>query len=162
MANMATILELEEIAGLRATLGRVVLTSGGFDPIHPGHASCLVASKQYGDTLVVIVNGAGFLRRKKGRPFMDLRSRCQVVACIRGVDYVVPFERTDDDTVCEAIRVLQPNVFTKGGDRTDLSNIPEWAICQEVGTDVKTGVGVAKAWSSSDFLREWGDYWMSR
>lgn len=162
MANMATILELDELAGLRDTLGRVVVTSGGFDPIHPGHASCLVTSKQYGDTLVVIVNGDGFLRRKKGRPFMDLRSRCQVVACIRGVDYVVPFERETDDTVCEAIRVLRPNVFTKGGDRTDVSTIPEWSVCQEVGADVKTGVGIAKEWSSSDFLREWGEYWVSR
>lgn len=162
MANMATIMELDELSRLRDTLGRVVLTSGGFDPIHPGHASCLVESKAHGDTLVVIVNGDGFLRRKKGRPFMDLRSRCQVVACIRGVDYVVPFEREGDDTVCEAIRVLRPDVFTKGGDRTDVSNIPEWPACREAGTDIVTSVGYAKEWSSSDFLREWGEYWMSK
>ena len=38
---------------MRDTLGKVVVTSGGFDPIHPGHISCIIESQVYGDVLVV-------------------------------------------------------------------------------------------------------------
>lgn len=162
MTDTADIVALEDIAGMRDRLGRIVCTSGGFDPLHPGHASCLIDSRHYGDTLVVVVNGDSFLTRKKGKPFMDLESRCQVVACIRGVDYVIPYEVEDDDTVCEALRVIRPHVFTKGGDRTDISNIPEWTVCQQLGIEVITGIGRAKAWSSSDFLQAWSEFWMAQ
>src|SRR5687768_7983963 len=61
--SYARILSLDEFERLRARddLGTIVCTSGGFDPIHPGHVTCIVESKQFGDTLVVVVNGDGFL-----------------------------------------------------------------------------------------------------
>ncbi|MCX7933702.1 MAG: adenylyltransferase/cytidyltransferase family protein [Planctomycetota bacterium] len=158
----APIVTFEEIDRLRPTLGRIVCTSGGFDPIHPGHLSCIIESRRYGDTLVVVVNGDAFLRAKKGRPFQDLKTRCQIVACVRGVDYVVPFEIENDITVCEALRRLRPHVFTKGGDRRDAASIPEWQVCQEYGIEVITGVGYDKEWSSSDTLRQWGEWWLAQ
>ena len=147
-----------EFDELRETLGRIVCTSGGFDPIHPGHATCIIESKQYGDTLVVVVNGDAFLREKKGRPFMDLQTRCLLVSCIREVDYVIPFEIEDDPTVCEALRKIRPHVFTKGGDRTDYTNIPEWEICQDLSIELVPQVGLQKEWSSSDFLSDWVEF----
>lgn len=90
---------------------------------------------------------------------MDLNTRCQLVASIRHVDYVIPFEIENDSTVCEALRLIQPHVFTKGGDRTDYSNIPEWAICQQLGIELVPQVGLAKTWSSSDFLSEWSEFY---
>ena len=147
-----------EFDELRETLGRIVCTSGGFDPIHPGHATCIIESKQYGDTLVVVVNGDAFLREKKGRPFMDLQTRCLLVSCIREVDYVIPFEIEDDPTVCEALRKIRPHVFTKGGDRTDYTNIPEWEICQDLSIELVPQVGLQKEWSSSDFLKDWVEF----
>ena len=59
--DYARILNFEELAALRSELGTIVCTSGGFDPLHPGHASCLIDSKKFGDTLVVVVNGDSFL-----------------------------------------------------------------------------------------------------
>lgn len=162
MGDYAEIVDFAEIDRRRASLGRIVCTSGGYDPIHPGHATCLIESKKHGDTLVAIVNGDAFLRAKKGKPFQDLETRCHIVACVRAVDFVVPFEIEGDPTVREALRRLRPHVFTKGGDRTDPSNIPEWPVCQELSIEVVTGVGLAKEWSSSDFLREWGEFWVSR
>jgi D-beta-D-heptose 7-phosphate kinase/D-beta-D-heptose 1-phosphate adenosyltransferase len=135
--------------------GRIVVTSGGFDPIHPGHISLLQESAEFGDVVVAVVNGDAFLRAKKGRPFQDLRTRCLIVSAIRGVDYVVPFEIEGDLTVNEALRRLCPAVFTKGGDRVDADTIPEWEICRELGIDVVTGVGADKQWSSSWFLEAW-------
>ena len=154
----AQIVGFEELDSVRESLGRIVCTSGGFDPLHPGHASCIIESKQYGDTLVVIVNGDAFLTAKKGKPFMDLATRSAVVSCVREVDYVIPFEIENDPTVCEALRRLKPHVFTKGGDRVDYSNIPEWTVCQELGIELVSGVGLDKAWSSSNFLKEWSNY----
>lgn len=151
----AKIVSLEEIAKLRPRLGKIVATSGGFDPIHPGHVSCIISSKKYGDTLVVIVNGDAFLVAKKGRPFQNLKTRCQIVSGIKGVDYVIPFEIEDDKTVNRVLEVLKPDIFTKGGDRIDEKTIPEWRTCKKHGIKIISGVGEDKLWSSSQFLHDW-------
>jgi cytidyltransferase-like protein len=155
----APIVDFAMIDRLRPTLGRIVVASGGFDPMHPGHASNLIEAKKLGDTLVVLVNGDGFLRAKKGKPFQDLKTRCQIVSFVRGVDFVVPFEVENDPTVIQALRQLKPNVFAKGGDRSAPDLVPEWAVCQELAIEIAFGVGASKEWSSSDFLREWGEFW---
>jgi cytidyltransferase-like protein len=153
----AKIVSFEEFEKLRPGLGKVVATSGGFDPIHPGHISCIIESKKYGDTLVVIVNGDAFLTAKKGKPFQDLETRSLIVSGIMGVDYVIPFEIKGDQTVSKALEALKPDVFTKGGDRVDASTIPEWETCQKYNIKVVSGVGLDKKWSSSWFLKEWND-----
>jgi len=161
----APVLTLEEFAALRddpsIDMGVVVATSGGFDPIHPGHVTCIVESKQFGDTLVVIVNGDDFLRNKKGKPFQDIETRAAIVSAIRGVDYVVKFEIEGDPTVAVALRAVRPKYFTKGGDRVKGKSMPasEEAACEEFGIEIIDGVGRDKIWSSTDFLREWGEFW---
>lgn len=151
----ATIISLTAFEPLRPTLGKIVCTSGGFDPIHPGHLSCIAESKKHGDTLVVIVNGDAFLTKKKGRPFMDLPTRAEIVSYVRGVDYVIPFEIENDQTVIEALKKVRPHIFTKGGDRIDETSIPEWQTCVEHGITIISGVGLDKQWSSSDLLHTW-------
>ena len=110
-SKYAPILTLEEFSKLRddpdAGLGVVVATSGGFDPIHPGHVTCIVESADFGDTLVVIVNGDDFLMRKKGKAFQDIDTRAAIVSAIRGVDYVVKFEIENDPTVAVALRAVR-------------------------------------------------------
>ncbi|MDF1702071.1 MAG: adenylyltransferase/cytidyltransferase family protein [Planctomycetota bacterium] len=161
-ANYAPILTLEEFAALRDSqdLGKVVCTSGGYDPIHPGHVSCIVESKALGDTMVVVVNGDAFLRTKKGKAFMSLDTRCKIVSALRGVDYVVAFEIEGDMTVAPALRAIRPNVFTKGGDRKKGSTMPpsEEQACEEFAIELIDSVGLDKAWSSSDSLRDWGEF----
>lgn len=148
--------------GERPLWGRLVATSGGFDPIHPGHLSSIAAAAALGDTLVVIVNGDSFLTSKKGRPFQDLATRCAIVSYVRGVDLVYGFEIEDDPTVNVALERLRPDVFAKGGDRTDASNIAEWQTCQRLGIEIVTGVGLDKEWASSDLLAAWGRWYASR
>ncbi len=149
------IVSISEFVALKPTLGAIVATSGGFDPIHPGHISCLIESKKYGDTLAVIVNGDAFLRNKKGKAFQDLATRCSVVSAIRGVDYVIPFEIANDQTVSVALDQIKPHIFTKGGDRIDETSIPEWSVCQKNNIKIISGVGLAKHWSSSELLKNW-------
>lgn len=162
----APIISFEEFESIRnsngADLGTIVATSGGFDPIHPGHASCILDSRKHGDTVVVIVNGDTFLKNKKGKPFMDLGTRCNLVSFVRGVDYVIPFEIENDQTVIEALKKLKPHIFTKGGDRIDETSIPEWKTCVDNGIKIISGVGHPKLWSSSDFLKEWVDHYSKK
>lgn len=157
--SFAPIISLEEFAEMRNSLeGTLVLTSGFYDPIHPGHISCLVDSKNYGDFLVIIVNGNWATDNKKGRHFMDLRTRSEIVSAIRGVDFVVPFEIENDTTVNVALETIVPDVFTKGGDRVDEKTIPEWATCIDNGIDIITGVGDSKVHSSSNILEDWYEH----
>jgi cytidyltransferase-like protein len=164
--NYAPVMSLEAFAKLRdeKEMGVVVATSGGFDPIHPGHVTCIVESKAYGDTLVVIVNGDDFLVNKKGKAFQDLDTRAAIVSAIRGVDYVVTFEIKDDPTVAVALRAVRPRYFTKGGDRVKGQTMPasEESACSDLGIEIIDGVGREKVWSSTDFLRDWGEFWTQK
>ena len=95
----------------------VVFTNGCFDIIHPGHVEILAKSAAYGDFLVVGLNSDQSVKRLKGRerPVNSLGSRAAVLASIRFVDCVVPFE---EDTPGDLIRLLKPDVLVKGGDYT--------------------------------------------
>ena len=130
---------------------RVVMTSGGFDPLHVGHLSCIQASADIANNglLVVVVNGDLFLKNKKGYAFMDLRTRMEIISAIRGVDYVVAYEHQKDMTVCEPINVIKPNFFTKGGDRNSSTNVPEFDICEKNDCEVIFRVGGGKIQNSS-------------
>ena len=39
--------------------------------------------------------------------------------------------------------------------------VPEWAVCQGLGIEMVFGIGADKAWSSSNFLKDWGEFWAS-
>ena len=157
----APVFDLDSFAGVipdavrsKLTIG---LTSGGFDPLHPGHASCIFDAAKNCDILIVAVNGDQFLRNKKGRPFMPIDVRCNVIAHLKGVDYVVSFDGKDDkdQTSIKPLEVIKPCLFFKGGDRIDKNTIPEWETCDKLGIEIVTGMGDDKLFSSSDFLAEW-------
>ena len=135
----------------------LIVTSGGFDPMHVGHLRCLIESADLtreigGKTrLAVIVNGDGFLLRKKGYAFMPEAERMEIIAGVRGVDYVVPWD-DGGQTVTGALAVLKPFAFTKGGDRDAASNVPEFELCEQMGTQVIFNVGGGKIQSSSTLV----------
>jgi D-beta-D-heptose 7-phosphate kinase/D-beta-D-heptose 1-phosphate adenosyltransferase len=136
---------------------RLVVTSGGFDPMHVGHLRCLLDSADFvrkvgGRTkLAVIVNGDGFLMRKKGYAFMPASERMEIIAGVSGVDYVVLWD-DGGQTVTGALAVLKPFAFTKGGDRDAASNVPEFDLCERLGTQVIFNMGGGKIQSSSTLV----------
>ena len=143
-------------------MSKVVLVTGGFDPLHSGHIAYFKAARELGDHLVVGVNSDEWLTRKKGRPFMPFEERAAIIKELGCVDEVIGFS-DDDDSACNAIgQVLATKgsswnvVFANGGDRIN-TNTPEYAVYGEhpaVEFKFKVG-GSNKANSSSWILDEW-------
>ncbi|MHA1304297.1 MAG: adenylyltransferase/cytidyltransferase family protein [Candidatus Heimdallarchaeaceae archaeon] len=126
---------------------KVVAVSGGFDPVHAGHIRYFKEAKKLGDKLVVILNSDNFLLAKKGFKFMSFEERKEIIEALECVDEVI--ECIDEDqTVCETLMRLVPDIFAKGGDRT-IDNIPEKEICDKLGIKLVFGVGGGKIQSSS-------------
>jgi D-beta-D-heptose 7-phosphate kinase/D-beta-D-heptose 1-phosphate adenosyltransferase len=148
---MGIIVELDGFWEYDDTYLSVVCVSGGYDPIHPGHIGQMQEASNLGDILVAIVNGDSFLERKKGVAFMDLRTRCQIVAAIDYVDYVIPYESENDD-VTEVLKFIGPDVFCNGGDVNDHKDTREYAYCRDHGIKCAYDIGPSKEWSSTDIL----------
>jgi cytidyltransferase-like protein len=139
---------------------KIVLVTGGFDPIHSGHIAYLLSAKALGDTLVVGVNSDDWLVRKKGKYFLPLRERASIVGAIKGVDHVLPSFNDDDGSAKDAIlqtRTMFPNdhiIFANGGDRTK-ENIPEMSVDDSNISFVFGVGGEDKKNSSSWILSKW-------
>ena len=136
-------------------VGPLVTTSGGFDPLHVGHLRCIqetagIARDKMG-IAIIIVNGDGFLERKKGHSFMQHAERMEIIAGIEGVDFVTGWD-DGSQTVSGAIEVLQPNFFTKGGDRDASHNVAEFELCESIGCKIIFNVGGGKVQSSSTLV----------
>lgn len=146
---------VKEISERRGRGTKIVATSGGFDPIHIGHIRCIQESAIMASSngvLVVIVNGDGFLTRKKGKPFMFHQERMEIVDALRGVDYVVGWD-DGSQFVTGALELIRPDIFAKGGDRSEAAVVPEFDVCQQMGCKVVFGVGGKdKIQSSSNLI----------
>tara|TARA_R100000808_G_C2142285_1_gene150066 strand:+ start:1703 stop:2191 length:489 start_codon:yes stop_codon:yes gene_type:complete len=149
---MGTIIEdIHQLANMFEHSSRYIYaTSGGFDPLHVGHLRCIqeTVARAKTDATVVIVNGDGFLERKKGYVFMPHRERMEIIAGIQGVDYVVGWD-DGSQTVTGALEILKPNFFAKGGDRSSKKLVPEFELCEKIGCEVLYNVGGGKIQSSS-------------
>jgi D-beta-D-heptose 7-phosphate kinase/D-beta-D-heptose 1-phosphate adenosyltransferase len=119
------------VSRTRATGGTVVATGGCFDLLHAGHVATLEAARALGDCLVVCVNSDASVRRLKGpgRPLVPQADRVRVLGALEPVDAVVVF---DEDTPTEALRLIRPDVWAKGGDYAG-TELPEAALLREWG-----------------------------
>jgi D-beta-D-heptose 7-phosphate kinase/D-beta-D-heptose 1-phosphate adenosyltransferase len=137
---------------------KVVVITGGFDPIHRGHIEYIKAAKELGNILIVGVNSDEWLVRKKGRSFMPFEDRVAIIGELQQVDYAIPFDDRDDtakDAIAWARKVFPERtiVFANGGDRTS-DNIPEMDFVDD-NIEFIFGVGGNKTSSSSYLLQEW-------
>ena len=149
---------------------RVVIVTGGFDPLHSGHIEYFKAAKELGDILVVGVNSDDWLTRKKGRPFMPFEERKAIVENIKGVGHAFQFDDTDDsaiDAIAQIRNYFPGNskiIFANGGDRTK-DNIPEMVFDDVefvfgVGGENKKNSSswILKNWDKPTTQRLWGKY----
>lgn len=152
---------------------RTVAVSGGFDPIHVGHVRMFKKARALGDRLVVILNNDNWLQAKKGYAFMPQKERAELVRALPFVDevYITKHPKSPKDmSVCEALKVVKPDIFANGGDRRSTKDIPEAVVCKKLGTKMIFNVGGGKVQSSSWMIkgatrpvlrtvRPWGEYY---
>ena len=136
----------------------IVVLSGGFDPIHIGHARMIIAASKLGAEVVVGVNSDIWLERKKGYAFMPWDERAEMVESIKGVTKSVSFDDSDNSAcnLLRKVRAENPNAsiaFANGGDR-NTSNIPENDVAKELGISLVWSVGGGKIQSSSDLVKK--------
>ena len=138
---------------------KIVLVTGGFDPLHSGHVAYFQAARKLGDMLVVGLNSDAWLERKKGQAFMPLAERRAIVGSLKDVDFTITYNDDDGSSKDAIVQVRQgyPDaeiIFANGGDRTK-ENIPEMDLV-DGNLEFVFGVGGEdKKNSSSWILQEW-------
>ena len=137
------------VAAERAAKHTISFANGAFDLLHVGHVRYLQGAAQEGDVLVVAVNDDASVRALKGdgRPVLAAEARAELVAALRGVDYVVIFPEL---TVGPLLEALRPDVHCKGTDYT-VESVPERAIVKAYGGRTAI-VGDPKDHSTRDLL----------
>mgnify|MGYP000880130953 CR=1 FL=1 len=138
---------------------KIVLVTGGFDPLHSGHIAYFNEAKKLGDKLIVGLNSDEWLERKKGKSFMPWNERLNIVSNLKMVDEVYTFMDDDDSAknFIMQVRAHYPDaklVFANGGDRTS-DNIPEMDVADSETSFVFGVGGEDKKNSSSWILKEW-------
>lgn len=138
---------------------KIVVASGGFDPLHVGHIEYLQKAKELGDILIVSVARDKHLLLKKEFVFMQEEERAKIIEALSCVD-VVGFHKGEDGTTIETLKAIHERaeylgdtvIFAKGGDRYK-DEIAEKEICKELGIEIVDGLG-EKIQSSSWLLKE--------
>ena len=152
---------------------RIVLITGGFDPLHSGHIAYINAARELGDSLIVGINSDEWLRRKKGQAFMPWEERATIIAALHNVDRVINFDDSDNSAkdAIRKVRTIHPTaqiIFANGGDRTK-ENIPEMDLLEEMlhldfvfavgGGDKKNSSSwILQEWKAPKTERQWGYY----
>ena len=140
---------VEAVARDRAANRTVAFANGCFDLLHVGHVRYLQASAAEADRLIVAVNDdrsvAGL--KGEGRPILPASERAELVAALRGVDYVVVF---GDATVERLLRLVKPDVHCKGTDYT-VDTVPERGVVAGYGGRTAI-VGDAKQHATRELL----------
>jgi len=138
---------------------KIVMVSGGFDPVHIGHVRLFHEAKKLGDELVVVINNDNWLKLKKGYVFMPEHERKEIIEAFHPVDRVILSsheEGTNDISISKDILALRPHIFAKGGDR-HAGNIPspEVLVCNEIDCVIVNDVGFGgKVQSSSELVKK--------
>jgi D-beta-D-heptose 7-phosphate kinase/D-beta-D-heptose 1-phosphate adenosyltransferase len=138
---------------------KIVLITGGFDPLHSGHIAYFKAAKTLGDMLIVGLNSDDWLVRKKGAAFMPWNERLCIINNLSMVDEVYTFNDDDGSAkhFIQQVRAHYPDaklIFANGGDRTK-DNIPEMDVVDSNLSFVFGVGGENKMNSSSWILQEW-------
>ena len=120
----------------RASGKKLVVTNGCFDILHLGHVTYLETARNFGDALLVGVNGDDATRQLKGvgRPVNSETDRAAVLAALESVNGVYIFA---DATATKFLAAAQPDIYVKGGDYTlDTLNQEERRAVELAGGEI--------------------------
>ena len=143
-------------------MSKIIVLSGGFDPLHEGHISMFHAAAEKYDEVIVGLNSQEWLERKKGKAFMSDQTRAAVLNAIGCIDSVRFFDDSDDSCI-ELLREVRSEIdldnsilyFGNGGDRAH-GNFAEKPYCLQNSIEIDDGLGgTSKQNSSSDIIQNW-------
>jgi rfaE bifunctional protein nucleotidyltransferase chain/domain len=138
----------ELVAADRRAGQTIAFANGCFDLLHVGHVRYLQAASLEADRLIVAVNDdAAAATKGPGRPILKAAERAELVAALRGVDYVTIFS---EPTVAPLLELLRPDVHCKGTDYT-VETVPERATVLGYGGRIAI-VGDPKHHSTRDLV----------
>ena len=103
---------------------RIILVTGGFDPIHGGHVQlCKEAKSTDPDSLLCVgLNSDEWLIRKKGKFFLPMKERRAIVKELKPVDLTITYDDTDNSSnmaIYKCLQMYDKVVFCNGGDRVN-------------------------------------------
>lgn len=138
-----------ELRALRNEGATIALANGCFDVLHVGHLRLLAEAATTAELLVVALNSDASVTANKGegRPWVPLDERMEVIAALRGVDFVTSF---GESTAGPLLVALRPDVHVKGTDWT-ADTVPEKDVVMAYGGRVVIA-GDPKTHASSDLI----------
>ncbi len=150
---------------------KIVVVSGGFDPIHSGHIAYFKEAIKNGDKLIVALNSDEWLIKKKAKYFLPFNERKIIIENLEMVDEVIDFKDDEIGSCISALKKIKMSypqdsiIFCNGGDRNK-NNIPEMSV---EGIECKFGVGgdakknssswILKDYSFNEEERVWGKFY---
>ena len=116
---------------------KIVMATGTFDIIHPGHGYYLEESKKIGGDdarLVVVVARDSTVRSRKRVPVVDEKQRLEVVKMLKPVDEACLGSEIDMFKVVEKIK---PDIITIGSDQNyDISDLKKELLKRNIQVEI--------------------------
>lgn len=150
---------------------KIIVVSGGFDPIHSGHIAYLKEAKKYGDKLIILLNSDNWLCKKKQKFLLPFDERKAVLENLIMVDEVLEFEDDEIGSCINGLKKIKKKYnndeifFCNGGDRKE-DNTPESKLeginfIYSVGGDKKinSSTEILKKWKFLKEKRLWGHFY---
>jgi rfaE bifunctional protein nucleotidyltransferase chain/domain len=126
---------LATIADARTAGKKIVFTNGVFDILHVGHTRYLAQARELGDCLFVGVNSDDSVRRLNKGPERPINTESDRVEVLEALECVTGACAFTQDTPIEIIKLVQPDIHTKGGDY-EIEKLPETPIVRQFGGEV--------------------------
>src|ERR1035437_2569074 len=157
----------KKISSKKSKSKKIVMVSGGFDPVHIGHVRLFQEAKKLGDELVVVINNDNWKRQKGKHVFMPEHERKEIIEAFACVDRVIITEHPENPEgpremgVSKELQKIKPHVYANGGDRNeeDAKN-PNSSLyydietCRKLGIEMIFNVGHGGKVQSSSWLVE--------
>jgi D-beta-D-heptose 7-phosphate kinase/D-beta-D-heptose 1-phosphate adenosyltransferase len=147
---------------------KIVMVSGGFDPVHIGHVRMFNEAKKLGDELVVVINNDNWKRQKRKHVFMPDQERKEIIEAFACVDRVILTGHPKNPkgpkgmSVSKELLKIKPHIFANGGDRNEKdSQNPDSSLyydietCKNLGIEMVFNIGHGgKIQSSSELVEK--------
>ena len=159
---MNKVIDISKLNKLRNQLKKknlkIVLCHGVFDLVHMGHLEYFKSSKKNGDVLIVSVTKGKFVNKGPNRPYNDDQDRVKFLSSLEMVDYIV---LNSAPTAVNIIKLLKPNIYSKGPDYKNINKDVTGEIKNEIKAIKEVGGKIIftndRTFSSSKILNSYSE-----